>query len=618
MRGQFRKAALGIAALALAAGVWATVGSAQSSKSGKSLAGGTYRVGWEQAFGFTDNFDPTGEYLGNAWALYSNLLIRTLVGYNHVAGAAGNRLVADLAKTVPHPTGGGKVYTFHLKNGVKFAPPVNRVITSHDISYAMQRLAKPAYGAQYAFYYDDSSLGAIKGWHAYATGKAKSIAGIKTPDKSTIVFTLTKPEGDFLYRMAMPATGPIPGEVAKCYQGSKANNYGRVLVASGPYMIEGADKANASSCSSLKPYSGYDGANGTHLILVRNPNYNAATDSRAARENNPDRFEFTINSNSDDIYNKVQAGDLEDEVSSPSPKVLRQYVTNSNLKPNLHINVGDRTWYITLNLTQAPFDDIHVRKALNFIMDKSSLQKAWGGSTAGSIATHIVPDPMLNNVLKSFDPYSSPGHTGSLSKAQAEMKKSKYSGGSGKCTASACKGVLMIADTRAVDTRMIPVIQSSASKIGITFKVRSVNGAYPVIQTPNKNVPISERPGWGKDYADPSTFFNALFDSSSILASGNTNYSLVGITPAIASKVGAKGTINGIPSVDSDIAKCNASVGEFRNACWAQLDRKLMNQVVPWVPYLSASNINITGPKVSKWTYDQFSDQTGYAHVAVK
>jgi hypothetical protein len=43
-----------------------------------------------------------------------------------------------------------------------------------------------------------------------------------------------------------------------------------------------------------------------------------------------------------------------------------------------------------------------------------------------------------------------------------------------------------------------------------------------------------------------------------------------------------------------------------------------MTQVVPWVPYLSAQNINVTGPKVSKWSYDQFSDQTAYAHVAVK
>ena len=88
---------------------------------------------------------------------------------------------------------------------------------------------------------------------------------------------------------------------------------------------------------------GFDGANGTHLYLVRNPNYNAATDSKAARENNPDRFEFVVNANADDIFNRVQAGDLEDEVSSPSPKVLRQYVTNSSLKPSLHISSGDRT-----------------------------------------------------------------------------------------------------------------------------------------------------------------------------------------------------------------------------------------------------------------------------------
>ena len=153
MRGQFRKVALGIVALALAAGVWATIGSAAPSKSGKSLAGGTYRVGWEQSFGFTDAFDPTGEYLGNAWALYSNLLLRTLVGYNHVAGAAGNVVVPDLATSVPKPTGGGKVYTFHLKSGIKFAPPVNREITSKDVLYAMNRLANPNDGGQYAFYY---------------------------------------------------------------------------------------------------------------------------------------------------------------------------------------------------------------------------------------------------------------------------------------------------------------------------------------------------------------------------------------------------------------------------------------------------------------------------------
>jgi peptide/nickel transport system substrate-binding protein len=603
---------LGAATLALAGGVWAAIGSAAVGKSSSAKAGGTYRVGWEGSFGFTDAFDPTGEYLGNAWALYSNLLVRTLVGYNHVAGAPGNKLVPDLATSVPAATNGGKTYTFHLKSGIKFAPPVSREITSKDIAYAMNRLANPKDGGQYAFYYT-----VIKGWNAVASGKAKSISGISTPNAKTISITLTQPTGDFLYRMAMPATGPIPAEVAKCFTGANANKYGRDLVASGPYMYEGSDAVDTSSCSAIQPASGYDGQ--TIMTLVRNPNYSAKTDSKAARENLPDSFVFTVDSNADDIFNKVQAGDLEDEVSSPSPKVLRQYSTTASLRPHLKSNSGDRTWYLTLNLTQPPFDDIHIRKAMNLIIDKDGLRRAWGGPTAGSIAHHIVPDAMLNNALKSYDPYKTPGEMGSVSLASAQVKQSKYDPGhTGKCTASQCKNVLMIADVRGVDTRMIPVIESDTAKIGITLKVRSVNGAYPVIQTPSKNVPISERPGWGKDYADASTFFNALFASDAILPSGNTNYSLVGLTPAIAKKVHASGTINGIPSVDSDINRCNRATGDVRIGCWANLDKKLMTQVVPWVPYLSASNINITGPNVTKWNYDQFSDQTGYAHVAVK
>jgi peptide/nickel transport system substrate-binding protein len=617
MRSHLRKVVFGVAALAIAGSVGATIGTASSGKQDTAKAGGTYRVGWEAEFGWTDAFDPTGEYLGNAWALYSNLLVRTLVGYNHVSGSAGNKIVPDIARSLPAVSNGGKTYTFKLKNNVRFAPPVNRAVTSHDISYAMQRLAKPSYGAQYAFYYT-----VIQGWDAYSKGKAKSISGIKTPDKNTISFTLTEPTGDFLYRMAMPATGPIPGEVGKCFQKGNSNKYGRNLVSTAGYMFAGSDKVDISSCAAIKPASGYDGT--TTMTLVRNPNYSAATDTKSARENLPDSFVFTVNSNADDIYNKIQSGDLEDAVASPTPKVIRQYQTDSNLKPMLKINSGDRTWYLTLNLTQAPFDDIHIRKAMNWIIDKNGLRKGWGGPSVGTIANHIVPDSLLNNTLKNYRPYGTPGDAGSVAKAAAEVKQSKYDPGkTGKCTASACKNVLMIADVRAVDKAMVPVIQANAAKIGITFKVRSVNGAYPVIQTPSKNVPISERPGWGKDYADASTFFNALFASSSILPSGNTNYSLLGLTPAMAKKIGAKGKVTGIPSVDADITRCNrtqatAEGANARIACWAGLDRKLMTQVVPWVPYLSASNINVTGPKVAKWNYDQFSDQTAYAHVAVK
>src|SRR4029079_9747942 len=112
--------------------------------------------------------DPTGEYLGDAIGAFSNLLVRTLVGYNHVPGAAGNKLVPDLATGGPTPTNGGTTYTFHLKKGVKFGPPVNRAITSRDVAYALERLAKPRNGGQYGFYFS-----VVKGFDAYGEGKAK-------------------------------------------------------------------------------------------------------------------------------------------------------------------------------------------------------------------------------------------------------------------------------------------------------------------------------------------------------------------------------------------------------------------------------------------------------------
>ena len=611
MHRHLRKAVIATAVICLAAAIAATVSSASASKKSSAKAGGTYRVGWEGSFGFTDNFDPTGEYLGNAWGLYTNLLIRTLVGYTHQPGAAGNVPIPDLATSVPTPTNGGKTYTYHIRQGVKYGPPINRQVTAGDVKYAMLRLANKNDGGEYGFYYT-----IIKGWSDYNAGKAKSISGITTPNASTIVFNLLRPAGDFNLRMSMPATGPIPPEVGKCFNGATAGNYGRDLISSGPYMVKGENGIDATSCATIKPTDGYDGADGTHITLVRNPNYTQSTDKY--RRNLPDEFDYTIDSNADDIFQKVQAGDLDDEISQPPPKTIRAYVTDPSLKSHLFQNVGDRTNYITMNLTQAPFDDIHVRKAMNLIIDKASLQKAWGGSVAGAIATHVTPNPMLNNVLKSYDPYKTPGSAGSVALAQKAMKGSKYdTKGNGTCGAAACKKVLLVSDERAVDGRMLPIIQADAAKIGITFKVRSVNGAYPVINTPKNNIPISDRSSWGKDYGDPGTFFTELFLSGTILAKGNTNYSLVGLTPAIAKTVSASGTLTGIPSADTLILKCDTLSGDLRTGCWASADKYIMTQVVPWVPYFSTNNVFISGPKVSHWQYDQFSDGTAYSQVSL-
>src|SRR5829696_5902421 len=574
---------------------------------GEVTKGGIYRIAGS-SFEFTGGFDPTGEYLGTALSLYNNLMLRNLVGYTHEAGAEGNVLVPDLATDLGEVSEDGLTYTFTLKDGVMFGPPVSRPITSEDIAFAFERIGTEALVAQYGFYYT-----VIKGMAEFTAGDAKTISGIETPDEKTIVFTLTQPTGDFLYRVAMPAAAPIPPEVGKCFK--KAGEYGRNVVSSGPYMFEGSDQVDATSCATIKPASGFDPTR--RLSLVRNPEYDHSTEG--TRENNIDGLEYTLNTNIKDMFNKIEAGELEGEVEAPPAEVLRKYSTTSDLKDMIKVEAGDRTWYITMNLAQPPFDDLHVRKAMNWVMDKGGLQRAWGGPIRSEIANHIVPDTMFNGDLDDYAPYATENDAGDVEKAKEEMKQSPYdTDQDGLCDAPECEGVLFVNRNTPPWTDMEPIIEQAAAKIGIKLNTREFEDSYPVIQDTGKKVPVSAVPGWGKDYADPSTFM-VLFDSRSILPQGNVNYSLVGLTDALAKKhkIEVAGNVADIPSVDADIDKCNVLTDEERLTCWQDLDKKLMEEVVPWVPYLDAANVDIIGPAVSKYEYDQFGGEAAFARLAV-
>jgi peptide/nickel transport system substrate-binding protein len=601
-----RRAGLGAAALAcLVALVSAAAASPDSPR-----AGGTYRVAFEASFAFTDGLDPTGEYYGEAQGILANLMVRTLVGYDHVPGPAGIELVPDLATSVPKAAAGGTTYTFRLKRGIRFGPPVDRAVTSKDVLYAFERMAKPHNGAQYPFYYD-----VISGFRAYGAGKAKTIAGIATPDRRTVVFRLTRPTGDFLYRLAMPAAGPIPAEVAGCFDG-QPGRYGRDLVSTGPYMIAGADDVDSSACSKLQPMKGFD-VDST-LTLVRNPAYDPATDSRAARQNLPDEFRFTVNSNPNDILDQVEAGDLDDEVSTIPPQVLRRYTSDPAPGRRLERNPTDVVWFLSMNLTQPPFDDVHVRRAMNWIMDKAALAQASGGPTVGLVANHVAPDALFADELAEYAPYRTAGDRGSLERAKAAMKGSRYdTNGDGMCDAPACKHVLLLAGTTKSSEKAVPVIQQSAERIGVRFEVRSVANPFPAAGTPARNIALLQPVGWARDYPDGFSYFQPLFDGRTIIPSGNTNYSLVGITPARAAKLGVDGSVRGVPSVDALLDRCAALSGRPRRRCYESLDRTLTTKVVPFVPYQTLISAHVTGRDVTAWRFDQAYATTGYAHVSV-
>jgi peptide/nickel transport system substrate-binding protein len=605
---------LALSMIAAACGGGDDGGEAGGEPAEQATEGGTYRVQTVD-FGFTGAFDPTGEYLGSAWGIFSNLLTRNLLTYKHVAGTEGNVLVPDLATEVPAPQDGGRVWEFELKEGITFGPPVSREITAEDVEYAFERIATPELSAQYGFYYTP----VIEGMQDFEDGKAKDISGIEA-DGNTIRFTLTEPVGDFLYRVAMPATSPMPEEVAGCF--NAAGEYGRYVISSGPYMLEGADELDASSCKALKqsgPISGFDP--NRFMNIVRNPDYDAATDSPEVRQSLPDRFEFEINTNLDDIFAKIEAGEVDGTIDTPTPEIVRDYSTDEEKTDLMKISDADRTWYITMNLTQPPFDDVNVRKAVNLVMDKDSLRRAWGGPTAGDIATHIVPPEVTGGqpTAEEFDPYQTPDYAGDVEAAKEAMSQSKYdTDGDGVCDAPECSGLLMINRNVTPWTEMEPVVQDSLQKIGIEIEPRELESgtAYTTIQTVDKNIPIALNAGWGKDYADASTFA-VLFETGSITCEGNVNYSLVGLTPALAKECGAEGSVSNVPNATDQIDPCKSLLEQERVDCWVEADQYLMEEVVPWVPYLWASNIDIVSEAVTQYEYDQFSGEASYSHVAV-
>lgn len=572
-------------------------------------AGGVYRVG-VSGFELTDGFDPTGEYSTTGWSVLQTM-VRTLVVYRFAPGAEGTQIVPDIATEVPVPTDGGLTYTFHIRQGAMFGPPLNRQITSDDVAYAFERINATPLASQYPGYYQ----GTIEGMEPSDT--VAPISGIETPDDSTVIFHLTRPTGDFLARLTLPAAAPMPREVGSCF--SKPGGYGRNVVSSGPYMIQGSADVDASSCDTIEPVTGFDPT--SFLRLVRNPAYDKASDPESNRLNYVDGMEFTIDTNVSDIFAKIEAGELDASWYDPPPKaVLQRYLTDADLKDNLKVGPPDGHVYsILMNLTVPPFDDVHVRKAVNLILDKASMQRAFGGDLAGPIATGYIPPYILGGALEGWDPFATPGSAGSLELAQQELKQSRYDPDqNGVCDEDVCKNLVMINKNVAPWTDMEAVVVDSLAKIGIEVVPRELEpgSSYNVLNRPKNRIPLGMNGSWVYDYPDPASY-TVQFLSSSISAEGNINAPLVGLTPEMAKELGIPYPGDGVPSIDAQNDECQAEVGDVRMACFVELDKYLTEQVVPMAPYLWLNLLTVVGDHVTRWESDPMSTSTSFTQVAV-
>ena len=587
--------------------------------SGTPTKGGTFRTA-TQTLSNTSNFDPTGEYYGYAWDIFQNMLIRGLYNYNHVPGDEGNTPMPDLA-TETKISDDGLTYEFTIRDDVAWGPPLDRMVTAQDIEYAFERINNADLAAYYGNYY----CGVIKGMTCTETS-THAVSGIDVPDDTHITFHLESPTGDFLYRVAMPATYPQPKEVAGCFE--SAGGYGSNLVSNGAYMYFGADKVDLSGgCRTIKPLAGFNPDKG--MTIIRNPNFDESTEDPAMFSNYLDGLQIEVNSNVDDIFQKIQAGELDGSFGDTPPSTVEQtYATDPNLQGFIHSDDGDRTWYITMNLLAPPFDDPFVRKAVQFVVDKAALVKGYGGSLHAVVATTVDP-PSVLPATADYNPYPSEGNAGDVNAAMEQMKQSKYdTNQDGQCDAPECSDFLLLASNTTPWTNMNPILVQNLQSIGLDPQLSEVKPDVVNAQaiTVKKLVPMTFGQGWAKDFGSPYGFDFFVFNGTTISCTGSYDEGLLGMTEEQAKECDVlpeyEAAIQNypdkkLPSIDDKMAECVALQGEEQQTCYADMHKVIMEEGMTWVPWSWGKNLIITGSSVTQYVYDQNAGDPAWAHIAV-
>ncbi|HEY6566708.1 MAG TPA: ABC transporter substrate-binding protein [Actinomycetota bacterium] len=569
------------------------------------VAGGTLRGAFDGGSDFFWAMNPTAEYYSVSWEFLRGGLARTLLSYNGKPAAdGGNETLPDLAADQPVVSDDGLTYTFTLKDGIMFGDPLNREITADDFVTTFTRLAEPeaASGAGYQFYYS----GVIEGFaEALDDEKVTEVSGVTAVDDKTLEIKLEKPLGAFPFLVAMPATAPLPAELVKTHP----KDIGQFLVSSGPYQWEGMEGIDLGSD---EPPTGMQV--GKSYVLVRNPAWDQSTDD--LRPAYLDRIEVQVGGEIQDLLDKVNKGSLDICFTClGTATTLQQYHADPELEGRIRVDPSDGITYTGLNLFQAPMDDIHIRKAVNWVIDRAALLRLIGGPDQGEITSHFIPPAMLDGLGADYDPYGSPDNRGDLTKAQDEMKQSKYdTDQDGMCDAPECTfdALTVSDDDDAIKT--LQTMAASMEQIGLKINIKTLQ--YSAVVQKCATMAAHQafcQASWGKDFASAFTYFDPLLDGGE----NGSNYAFMGTTEEALKEAGYEVPADGIPSIADQIDECWALDLSEANQCWADLDKYVMEEVVPVVPRRFSNNIDILGAAIDNYSFDQFAGMGAIDHYSL-
>jgi peptide/nickel transport system substrate-binding protein len=563
------------------------------------------------------HLDPTsGDSTNNGLARCC--LLRTLLSYNGMPTAGGGAIPRpDLASRFPSVSPDGLTWTFELRHGIHYAPPFESVeITSPDFVRAFERMVTSSPDEPEFPLGGLPALGwlvpAVIGARDFLDGKVTSIRGLEAPDRYTFRVRLTRPTGDLAYLLAQPASAPIPpnpfhSEAGLGIAEGHPRDFGRFLVASGPYMIDAEEAVDYSKPPDEQVPLIADGAE--RVVLVRNPSWSPATDP--LRHAYVDRIELSLfdpiegdpRRRLPEVEQMITGGAIDLIFDWPAdPEEIRRYQEDSTLRPRLVSNEVPSVRYLFLNVAQPPFDDVHVRRAVNLALDKQLFVDRLDPVVGSEVlpAEHLFPDATENNLLREFGPYATGGHRGDAGRAAEEMRRSKYDrDGDGRCDDPVCRRVALVWPERGdVLYPLHTIVVDAWSKLGITANLTLLDRFEAAGQCADlKAHPAACTIRWGADFPSGSNFFPDLFSRA------GPNYAHLSLTAHELRRAGYEGGVT--PPVQQRAEQCLAALGNEAIICWAELDQYLMSEVVPAVPIGISTDFRTFSSRVVAFSWDQ-------------
>jgi peptide/nickel transport system substrate-binding protein len=372
----------------------------------------------------------------------------TLVRYGKTGA-----LTPALASSFSTPN--ATTYVYNLRKGVKFWD--GHPLTTADAVYSLQQAADKAAGSQLAAFYTN-------------------VASIKATGPRTVTIKLKAPDPYFRYT---PAVTYILEKAFWVKNGKKVGTPGTLTMCTGPYRFT---KIVPDERIEATRFDGWWGGHPAVKNVVLRTITNDATRLLAMRSGEIDGS-FRISQDQIDQWKRLSG-------------------VSVALAPEL------RTAYLSLDTSAAPWDDVHVRRAVAYALDKDGLVKSvlrgYGQPAA------VMPPPeqwgdvasgaYVQKLYKSF-----PKYTFSLAKAKAELAKSAYPNG--------FSATLPYPDSQQTLGKAALSLAQNLKQIGVNLDVKEITtDAWFTALFAHKDLG-AQIISWGVDYPDPADALHFIYDS---------------------------------------------------------------------------------------------------------